>query len=688
VAEIKSGVTLSLKDLFSQGMSKAAGAAGGFANKTLGAIEKVDKALSGTAAKLAAFGVTLSVGAAAKGIIEMDHRMTRLGLTANASAEQISRIKKKIFEVAQASDIKIDPEEILRGLEVINDKTSDLDYAEENIRNIALAIQATGESGGSMADVYSEFQKFGYSAEQISSLMDDMVAQANVGAFSLGEFAKAAPQIFTTLDANKMGAMPENIKKINAALQIINAGVKSPTKAVQSFNAILEQLTNSDTQRDLKKMGINVKDKVTKEFRDFNDIMFEIVEKANNPRNANSINKIFNASAMQGIRSFISQGEQMSKKMTDLGDTTGLLQKQSAAMAGTLQSNIKNLQTAFNSFADSNLTKPLENLTDLLNKLAEDPKRLEKVFTGIAVGIGTIAAVKGIAGITRLVSSLTQLKSGKVNITESLNMATAMPVYVTNWGSGTPGFGTSGPQGIGAGGQAQQTELAKINSFKPTSAQLTAVGATTAVVTAAKEIPQMMNELKAIDQNKDLTAKERGKAKGGAIGSASGGIVGATAGTVLGAIASSAIIGAGIGTAVPGLGNAIGLLAGGVIGAVSYYGLKKAGRAIGGKIGESAAKDENQGLSSDVIPTWRNTPEYQKYQEIYQRRFSASDLPPQITQTGSSVSPQKVELGGHADMTVNVNISGDTPTASVTMKNNTTDFRFETGRTELVRNGL
>ncbi|GHV20789.1 hypothetical protein FACS189494_05230 [Spirochaetia bacterium] len=98
------------------------------------------------------------------------------------------------------------------------------------------------------------------------------------------------------------------------------------------------------------------------------------------------------------------------------------------------------MQTAFNSFADSNLTKPLSYLTNLLNKLAEDPERIKKVFSGIAMGIGAIAAVKGIAGISRLVGSLSQLKSGNLNITESLNMASAMPVYVTNWGGGAVPF--------------------------------------------------------------------------------------------------------------------------------------------------------------------------------------------------------------------------------------------------------
>jgi len=676
MAEIKSGVTLSLKDLFSQGMSKAAGAASGFAQKTLGAVEKVDKAISGTTAKLAVFGLTLSVGAAAKGVIELDHRMTRLGLSVNASAERISKLKRTIFDVAQAADIKIDPTNILSGIEVVISKTSDLQYAEDNIRNIALAIQATGESGESMGDLFSEFQKFEYSTEQISSLMDDMVAQANQGAFSLADFAKAAPQIFSSLEANKIGAVPENIKSVNAALQIINAGAKNSTKTFAAFNSVFGEITDPAKQGELRKLlKINVKDS-NGNLKDFNDIMFEITEKAKDPHNANLLNKIFNSSSMVAINSYISHGEKMIDTLTDLGDTTGLLQKQSAAMAGTMQSNIKNLQTAFNSFADSNLAKPLEHLTSLLNKLSEDPERVKKVFTGIAVGIGAIAAVKGIAGISRLVGSLLKLKGGKINIAESLNMATAMPVYVTNWNGGS--------QGIGASGQFQQPQTAPSIQLtdKPLTAAQNAVknltpkqyagaAGASAITAAFVKIPQMMNELGEIKQNEELTAKERGKAKGGAIGDASGSIVGAALGGA-GGIAAGAAVGAAVGSIVPVLGTAVGALVGATIGAAGMYLGGKAGRKIGEGIGESLASDDSK--ASHVT---RN------------RYMPVSDLPPVITRTGSSVTPQKVELGGQAVMDVNVNLSGFNPTASVAIRDNTTNFRFDPGsRTAQRRNGM
>jgi hypothetical protein len=132
MAEIKSGVVLKLKDEFSKGMGKAAGASGDFAGRTLGALDRVNSALSGTAAKIGEAGVALSPGAAAKEIIGIDHRMMRLGLTAGASAEQVAKLKQKIFETEQSPDIKINPAEVLSGLEVVMEKVGDMRFVEDN----------------------------------------------------------------------------------------------------------------------------------------------------------------------------------------------------------------------------------------------------------------------------------------------------------------------------------------------------------------------------------------------------------------------------------------------------------------------------------------------------------------------------------------------------------------------------
>jgi TP901 family phage tail tape measure protein len=672
MADIKTGVILSLKDLLSQGMHKAAGAASGFADKTLGAVEKIDKALSGTAAKLAAFGLTLSVGAAAKGIIELDHRMTRLGLTANASAEQVAKIKQSIFDIAQSQDVKVDPTEILAGLEVVMEKVGDIKFVEENIKNLGLAIQATGEGGAPIGDILSEFAKFGYTAQDVTKLMDDLVAQGDQGAFTFAEFAKNAPAVFSAYSA--IGNTPEHMKKANAAMQILVAGTKSSDVAVTALNSTMNELADPEKQKKLRQLGISVRDSGGN-FRDFNDIMFDIVNKAKEMGNADFFGTIFGSVSMQAVRSYMTQGERMYAGLIDLGDTAGTLQGKSAVMAKTLQSNITNLQTAFGNFADSNLTKPLEHLTGLLNKLAEDPERLKKVFTGIAVGIGAIAAVKGIAGISRLVGSLAQLKGGRINIAESLNMAQAMPVYVTNWGGGAgiPGLG-----GLGSGGPAQQAQLAKGNPLvnaqnavgNITPGQY-ATGATVAGIGAAfVAIPNMINELEEIKQNEELTDKERGRAKGGAIGAAGGSIAGAAAGGAAG-IAAGAAAGAAVGSVVPVLGTAVGALVGAGIGALGMWLGGKAGRAIGEGIGGALADDGSK----------RTAAPFQPSPYTFGIGLPSYALPAQITRPGTGgIAPVKAELEGRAVMDVNVNLSGERPAARVLVRNNSIyNMRFNTG---------
>jgi len=639
MAEIKTGVTVSLKDLFSQGMNKAAGAATGFANKTLGAIDKVDKAVSGTAAKLAALGLSLSVGAAAKGIIEMDHRMTRLGISASASAEQITKLKRAVFAAAQASDVKVDPTHILGGLEVIIGKTNDLKYAEDNIRNIGLAIQATGESGDSIGALFSEFHNFKYSSEQISALMDDMVAQANEGAFSLADFAKAAPQLFTMLNAEGFGTAPENIKKTNAALQIINAGTKSPEKAVLSFNAAIKELADPEKRKNLRRIGIDVIDPATKSFKDFNDIMLEVAEKSENARNADFLKTIFSDSTMQAVRSYVTHGERMNKNLSDLGDTTGLLQKQSAAMAGTLQSNIKNLQSAFNAFADSNLSRPLTVLTEMLNKLAEDPDRLKRVFTGIATGIGAIVMVKGIAGISRFVGSLLQLKRGKIDIGGALSMSSAMPVNVTNWGGMGGGMGAA--PGMPAAGKALKKVAPGAAAFLRTAGPYALFAA--GVLTLSKEIDKRDTAKYNIDgkQYQEWENQARDSIQ-----------LGDRESELEARIAALRI-------QIPEYEKLLGMFR------------------------DPEEKFEHQDAAGGRRMVTLD--ELRDELRALQTEMANINLPPEITRSGEGIPPQKVELGGQAVMDVNVNLSGTGPTASVAIRENTTDIKFETGHTARAR---
>lgn len=632
MADIRAGIWLHLKDKFSQGIKGAGAATQKFASTAMTAVNKVDKAFSGMTAKMGALGVSLSLGAATKDIVDIDARLTRMGLTADASAEQVNKLKQKIFEAAQDPNIKIDTSKIIEALESVMTKTGDLQYVEDNIKNIAVALQATGEAGESIGDVFSEFQKFGYDASSITALMDDMVKQGDQGEYTFGKFAATAKAVLSAY--SPIGNSVEDTKKLGAVMQILIAGTKNEMGAVTALSTVMAELSDPQKQEQLGLIGVAVRDNTGK-FRDLADIMQDILGVAEKEGNIDFLGEVFGMSSMKAVRAFQLYGKNYKKLTDDLGDTTGALEAKSARMAGTMKANLQNLQTTFLKFADTNLAKPLEKLNDLLSYLSENPERMEKVFNTIKWGLGGIVAIKGLSKVAGLVSSISNgingFKSGKAELSFGAGGTSGMPVYVTNMGQG--GFGTS------------SSTLNKKGGVKLSGKQVAGASGAAAVGAALVAVPAMVNELKDIKET-GLQGKEKSKAQGGAIGGAVGTVAGAAGG-----VAAGAAVGAMAGSIIPGLGTAIGALVGAGVGWLGAF----AGRKVGEAIGEAVGKD-------DIIPESAAVKEeLDRVQHV-----------PQVQPTAT--------LEGRAGIDFSINLAGERPTAQANVRYNDTPFAFNTGR--------
>ena len=647
MADVKASVLLTLKDLYSKELGKMGTATKKFSSDTLAAVNKIDGVFSGMKTKLGAIGVSLSLGAASNQIIDLDARLTRMGMTADASAEQINALKQKIFEAAQDPNIKIDPSKIVDALDVVMTKTGSLEYVEANIKNIAVALQASGAAGEEMGDVFSEFQKKGFAAAEISQLMDDLVKQGDQGEYTFQKFAKTGKAVLSSYST--IGSTVEDVKKLNAVMQILVADTKNEELAATALDAVIAELSDPNKQEKLGIIGVRVRDSAG-EFRDLAKIMDDVLAVAQKEGNIDFLSEVFGVTSMKAVRAFQNYGKNYKKLTDDLGDTTGALEAKSARMAGTMKANLQNLQTTFLKFADTNLAKPLERLNDLLSYLAEKPERLEKVFNTIKYGLGAIVAVKGLAKISGFIGSISggirTLTGGSMQAAlggalpgNGAGAASGLPVFVTNMGQG----------GMGASGNAADPAL---GGGKPAGSRLTfrqgaGIAGIAALSSALVAVPQMLGELNDIDNNPELKGKEKSKAKGGAVGAAVGSIGGAAAG---------ALAGAAIGSVVPVIGTAIGGLVGGAIG---WFG-GKLGRTVGEKIGEAVGKDE-------VIP---------ESAAVREELETVQQLPE---------TPVTAELTGNAVMDLNINLSGERPTVSAKVQRNSTPFQYNTGRIQEAR---
>lgn len=669
MADVKASVLLTLKDLYSKELGKMGTATKKFSSDTLAAVNKIDGVFSGMKTKLGAIGVSLSLGAASNQIIDLDARLTRMGMTADASAEQVNRLKQKIFEAAQDPNIKMDPSKIVDALDVVMTKTGSLEYVEANIKNIAVALQASGAAGEEMGDVFSEFQKKGFAAAEISQLMDDLVKQGDQGEYTFQKFAKTGKAVLSSYST--IGSTVEDVKKLNAVMQVLTAGTPSEDVAATALNSIISELSDPKKQEQLGIIGVRVRD-TAGNFRDLADIMQDILAVAEKEGNIDFLVDVFGVTSMSAVRAFRQYGENYKKLTEELGDSSGALEKKSARMAGTMKANLQNLQTTFLKFADTNLAKPLERLNDLLSYLSEKPERLEKVFNTIKYGLGAIVAVKGLAKISGFIGSI----SGGIRTLTGGSMQAALggalpgngagsssgtPVFVTNMGQG--GIGSSNGLSQAASGGAAGTPTlggimdANARNFRNGAIQM---GVLQTVTTGMVKTLAAIDEVRSINADDSLSGKEKAQKKGGAIGDAIGTTVGTGLGVAAGAFAAGKM-GAAIGTFIaPGIGTAIGgaigMAGGGLVGWLGG----KLGRTVGEKIGEAVGKDE-------VIP---------ESAAVREELETVQQLP---------ATPVTAELTGNAVMDLNISLSGERPTVSAKVQRNSTPFQYNTGRIQEAR---
>lgn len=559
-------------------------ALGGLANRGRQAMQGLSRAAAMAGAGLDRLGnrytALLGGGAAAlavKGSMDLQERLTRLGITADASDEQIRKLHERVLDIANDPNIRVDPSQILSGMESVMEKTGDLKFVEENIRNIGLAIQGAGAEGGAVGDIFAEFQKQGMSAKDALASVDILIAQGKAGAFTLKDLARLGPRVvtaYTSLGRNG----PQAMREMGAVLQMIRMATGSSEEASTAWEAMLRTFSDRKKLEFLQKQGVKVFDpeelkKGREVLRPANELIEDILKAAGNSRV--NLSDVFDATAMRAFNALMDKaGVDKLRELMALEADGTTVHRDSARAAQTANSALQSLRNTWGRFADANLAEPIQKLADALNAI--DPARLNAVLQAagvLAAGLGGAVAVKKAVGAGKAVSSWFSggKKSGPAAALSGASglagLKLPLPVYVVNR---QMSLTRDAMQGKGAPG-GQHPAGAPAPGAKPGRGAQTARGAGRAAGLAAAGYAAW----DAYQVLKDDEASVGEKA--GAIAEAGGEAAGGFAGGVLGAK-----VGAAIGTAIaPGLGTAIGGALGGVVGGI-------AGSKLGQSIGEAA----------------------------------------------------------------------------------------------------
>ncbi len=519
-------------------------------------LQAADMGLNKLANRYTGFITGAGGALAVRNAASLELRLTRLGVQAEISQKEVNKLNNEIYRISQMRDININPDELLSSVEKIVSKTGNLKFAEDNLKNLAYTISATGAAGNDVGAMAADlFEKFNITdANTMISTLGMLVNQGKAGAFELRDLAtqgERATSAYGQLGRTGVEAAAE----MGAMLQMARKSTGSPEQAATSLEAYIRNLNATEKRAKLQKAGIRLMDpEDPKRMRSAIDIAKDIIKLTKG--NVEKIGSVIDAEGIKALNAMIIEYKQTGSFETVDSfvnisrESKGLL-ADSARVASTLDSSMTSLKTAWTAFANRNLAEPIQKLADALNRI--QPEQLDKwlkTAAKIAVTVGTLAvANKARHGLMDAIAFFKYpgAKGGSAgSFANALASATRpIPVYVVNGGALAASGLIDGADMLG-GGKGKMGKTARFLGRHRRLAALASYGGK-----ALKYGGKALGVAGMAYSAYELTQAENATQLGGSIGTIAGGLIGSIGGP-LGMVAG-AYIGNYLGEKIGGL---------------------------------------------------------------------------------------------------------------------------------------
>lgn len=397
-------------------------------------------------------------GAMLRNFADTDRRLTRLGISADKTKEQITSIYSDVQDVSIKT--RIDDKELVGFLETVNAMTGDIEFGIKNLKSAALTIAGTGSSGESVGALFAQFQKYGINDDKNSTLaMDVLNRLGKEGAYELKDLAeKAGPSL--SLYAAAGGRGVKGIKDVGVVMESAMDATGNRDTAATLVENFIREVQNPKIATALEKKGVKIRDKNGKLKYSLPELLIMLSEgsarggkKSGKGQLGELMDVGFTQTSLDLISGVSSQkGQENLRRYNAVVADGASIQKDATYAAQDFTSALQSLNTTWLKFANGNLAEPVQELADAINSV--DQKTVQNwLETGknIAIAVGGVIAARKAFQLGKGALDLFGVGKGKgipKGVSDVFGSG-VMPVYVVNMGSGGMG---GGPDIGGPGG--------------------------------------------------------------------------------------------------------------------------------------------------------------------------------------------------------------------------------------------
>ncbi|CAH0286832.1 hypothetical protein SRABI106_03415 [Rahnella aquatilis] len=341
-----------------------------------------------------------------KNFAATDRRMTRLGITAGKTKEEINAVFSDVQDLSIKA--KIDDKELVSFMETVTTMTGDIAFGIKNKETAALAIAGTGASGESIGALYSQFLKYGVNNEKDSTLALDLLNRlGKEGAYELKDLAeKAGPAL--SLYAAAGGHGIKGIKDVGVLMESARDSTGNRDTAATLVENFIREIQDPKIAKALREKGVNTKD-ANGQLKSLPDLVLALAQgsirgaakrRAAGDKDASALGELQSVGFTQTSLDLISgasskKGQENIQRYNAVVADGKSIQEDAAYAAQDFTSAMQSLTTTLEKFANKNLAKPIQELADVINNL--DPKVVQEWLEfgkNVAISIGGIIAAR------------------------------------------------------------------------------------------------------------------------------------------------------------------------------------------------------------------------------------------------------------------------------------------------------
>lgn len=227
------------------------------ADRRMAALERGRNLLVAGGGMLAAYGVGRGATAAIKRFADVERAMTRVGITGEATDDEIAKGIENMRKLAQDTAMPFD--KMREGMEALTSSGKSFQESLAMMPSIARTAQA---SGASMADTANAsvalINHMAIKTEELQKAQDIMAKAGKLGQFEAKDMARYFPSMMPAAASVGFKGI-EGLKQLSAIVQTIRSGTGTSEEAAGSAMNIFAKMESEETAKKFTKMGVDLR---------------------------------------------------------------------------------------------------------------------------------------------------------------------------------------------------------------------------------------------------------------------------------------------------------------------------------------------------------------------------------------------------------------------------------------------